>query len=181
MRDADPNDDRDRDDDRERPDEGRTDRGSVVHLGVNLGIGSIADLLGGVLDRGNSTRPRKGRWQRVDDAAGSGREDSSREGSADSTIPEPDGPVDVADEHLVDAHRDGDEFVVRAELPGVDEDDLSVGIDVSSDDLVIAADGQTIDRVGLPWSSTEAARVWYNNGILEVRLRPDEDGEGDGS
>lgn len=172
MHDSDP-DDGPNGDDPERRGEDRTDPSSVVHLGVNVGIGSLADLLGGLLDAGSTARRSEGEWQRVDETT-----HGDREGSPETTMPEPDGPVDVADEYLLDTYRDGDEFVVRAELPGVSEEDLSVGIDVHSDELVVAADGRTIDRVALPWSSTDAAKVWYNNGILEVRLRPAEDDGG---
>lgn len=178
MSDSDPHDDRDSDADPERPREARNDPSSLVHLGIDVGIGSLTDLLGGVLGARGASRRNRGEWQRVDETT---RADA--DGTAGTDTSDTDEPIGVADEYLVDTHRADDEFVVRAELPGVSEEDLSVGIDVHADELVIAADGRTIDRIALPWSSTEAAKVWYNNGVLDVRLRPAEDeaGRDDGS
>lgn len=173
MSDFDPDDERDRDAGPERNRDDRSDPSSIVHLGINVGVQPISDLLGGILDRGVSPRPERSERKRFGDAA---RTDP--EAPAGRRRRETDDAVDVADDYLVDSHRDGDEFLVTAELPGVDEDDLSVGIDVESNDLVISVDGRTIDRIALPWSSTDATRVWFNNGILEVRLHPAEGDDG---
>jgi HSP20 family molecular chaperone IbpA len=205
MSDHHPHDDRDRDsdDERGRRDAGRADPPGVVRLDLNVGIQPLTDLLGGVL--GASASSHRGEWQPVDDvgrrgdhadsqAPGAGRrardadrraDDArsvDRDGRSDALDAPRDESVEVADDFLVETHRDGDEFVVTAELPGVDEEDLSVGIDVRSNDFVVAADGRTIDRVDLPWPTTDAARVWYNNGVLEARLRPaDDEGDAGGS
>lgn len=144
-----------------------TGRSSIVHLGVDVGGQPLTNLLGGLLDVKASTHRDRGDRQRVDDAAS-----GNSHGQSGARVQDTDEPVEVADEYLVETHRTDDEFVVTAELPGVDEEDLSVGIDVPSNELVIAARGKPIDRVELPWPSTDAAKVWYNNGILEVRLRP---------
>lgn len=183
---------RDPDDDRDRDAGGRPDGrqpGGIVHLGINVGVSPLGDLLGGLLDVGTARSGREGEWQSVDEPnRRSGREPGRGDGSTgrgepgrhDATFA--DEPVDVADEFLVETHRGEEELVVTAELPGVEEEDLSVGIDVPSNDLVIAAEGRTIERVSLPWASTDAARVWFNNGVLEIRLRPageDETGDAD--
>ncbi|NUB90771.1 hypothetical protein HTZ84_14000 [Haloterrigena sp. SYSU A558-1] len=79
-----------------------------------------------------------------------------------------------ADECLVDTRREAREFVVTADVLGASRDDLSVGIDPRTNDLVIGVNGTVVERVDPPWRSVEATTVWFNNGILEVRLRPDE-------
>lgn len=176
MNDSDPNDDdRDRDVDPERqPDTGSTPS-SVVDLGINVGIGSLTDLLGSVIDVRGAAPSDRGEWQVVDETEG-----TDPDATSSHSVPETTPAIDFEDEYLIDTHQTEDEFVVIAELPGVSEDDLSVGIDVRSNEFVIAADGRAIDRIPLPWSSTDAAKVLFNNGILEARLRPAgnaEDGE----
>lgn len=175
MNDFDP-DDRDRDGRPNRRRDARSDQSSIVHLGINVGVQPLTDLLGGVLDVSGTTdraRGEPGRDDRRSPENRAGQGPSTGTGVGESGTDFEEGEADVvADDYLVDTHRTEDEFVVTAELPGVDEEDLSVGIDVTSNDLVIAVDGRTIDRVDLPWSSTDAAKVWFNNGILEVRLQP---------
>ncbi|QLG63941.1 Hsp20/alpha crystallin family protein [Halorarum salinum] len=73
---------------------------------------------------------------------------------------------------MFDARFDDDEFVVTADVPGTSKDDLSIGIDPKTNDLVIGKNGTVLERVSLPWQSPEATRVWFNNGVLEVRVRP---------
>lgn len=174
MDDPDSHDESERDESPERGSEERSTNTGVVHLGINVGIGSLSDLLGGGLGERRASGSERGRWQRIDASGRKGRDQSSR-----SSMDETDELVDVADEFLVDTHRTEEEFVVTAELPGVDESELDVGIDVSSNDLVIGVDGRSIERVELPWSSTDAAKVWFNNGILEARFKPGEEGESD--
>ena len=178
MSEHDPDDDRDRDA-RGRP--GDRPPGGIVHLGIDVGVSSLDDLLGGLVDVGAVRGGQDGEWQWVDEPADRDRIGSDPTDSPGRTDePFADEPVDVADEFLVETHRADDQLIVTAELPGVGEDDLSVGIDVPSNELVIAAEGRTIERVSLPWASTDAARVWFNNGVLEVRLRPGGDGGGAG-
>lgn len=173
MNDFDP-DERDRDAGPERNRDARSDPSSIVHLGINVGIQPLSDLFGGVLGVSSSPSSKRSERQSVGDAARTDPEAPTGRGKSERNE-----VVDVADDYLVDTHREGDEFLVTAELPGVDEDDLSVGIDVESNDLVLSADGRTIERISLPWSSTDAAKVWFNNGILEVRLHPAEGDDGD--
>lgn len=79
-----------------------------------------------------------------------------------------------SDEYLIDTRREDGEFVVTADIPGANVDDLSVGIDPVTNELVIGLNGSVLDRVDPPWRSIEATRVRFRNSILEVRLRPDE-------
>ncbi|MFP8955627.1 Hsp20/alpha crystallin family protein [Natrialbaceae archaeon A-CW3] len=77
--------------------------------------------------------------------------------------------------YLIDTRFDDDEFLVTADIPGASKDDLSVGINPTTNQLVISKEGTVIDRVDLPWESSETTVVWFNNGVLEVRLRSSED------
>ena len=72
---------------------------------------------------------------------------------------------------LVDARCDGDEFVVMADIPGAEVDELTVGIDSRTDQLVIGRDEAVVGRVDPPWRSVELKTAWFNNGVLEVRMR----------
>ncbi|MFC4247164.1 gas vesicle protein GvpH [Natribaculum luteum] len=74
-------------------------------------------------------------------------------------------------EYLIDTRLADDEFVVVADLPGASEDDLSAGIDPRTSELVITEDDVVIGRVGVPRWSSEATRVVFHNGVLEVRFR----------
>lgn len=79
-----------------------------------------------------------------------------------------------SEECFVDTRRINDEFLVTADVPGASKDELSVGIDPRTNELVIGRDGSALERVDLPWASAEATKVRFNNGVLEVRLRPKE-------
>ena len=157
----------DRDDQPRRDGERGSAPSGVLNLGINVGIGSLTDLLGAA---GSRSGGRRG-WQNVDAGRRRGRDETSAEPSY-----EPDEHAEVADEFLIDTHRTEEEFVVTAELPGVDETELDVGIDVPSNEFVLAVEGRVVERIALPWASTDAARVWFNNGVLEARFRPAEDG-----
>ena len=74
--------------------------------------------------------------------------------------------------YLFDTRREGDEFVVMADIPGATVDELTVGIDPGTTQLVIGRGDTVLERVGTPWNAAEITRAWFNNGILEVRLRP---------
>ncbi|MDL5362496.1 Hsp20/alpha crystallin family protein [Halalkalicoccus sp. NIPERK01] len=77
-------------------------------------------------------------------------------------------------ECFVDTRWIDDEYLVTADVPGASKDDLSVGIDPRTNELVIGRDGSALERVDLPWASAEATTVRFNNGVLAVRLRPTE-------
>lgn len=79
-------------------------------------------------------------------------------------------PTGTADYH-VDTYRSADELTVVADLPGVSAADLSVKHGTKSNILVIAVRGTVLRRVSLPWNRFDVSRVWFNNGILEVRIR----------
>ena len=118
-------------------------------------------------------RSRGGKLRRPDDSKGqrsgdaeSGENEGPRHERKKRTRPINAGKV------LTDTHREGDEFVVTADIYGVSKDDLSVGIDPKTSELVVGANDTALGRVSLPWDSAEATSVRYNNGVLDVRLRP---------
>jgi HSP20 family molecular chaperone IbpA len=75
---------------------------------------------------------------------------------------------------LIDTRLDDGEFVVIADLPGADRDDLTAGIDPRTNELVIRKTGTTVGRVELPWTSSEMQKAWFKNGVLEVYIRSDD-------
>lgn len=146
--------DKDRDD--QHDSNGRNGRTGLVDLHLNVGFQSITDLLDGLDAAGDRSDPSP--------APSAGSEAAGREGM----------------DYVVETTRFEDEFVVTADLPGTDESDVNVSIDLGTNELVIATDGGVVERVPLPWAPTEATKVWFNNGVLEVRLVPTESG-GDGA
>jgi len=75
---------------------------------------------------------------------------------------------------LIDTRLDGDEFVVVADLPGANKDDLTAGINPETNELVIKKTDTTVGRVELPWASSEMQKAWFKNGVLEVYIRSDD-------
>lgn len=79
----------------------------------------------------------------------------------------------VDHDHLLDVRRgeDEDHLLVVADLPDVDTDDLTVGIDREADDLVVGVDGKPVERVPLPWPDVDVdAR--FEHGVLEIHIDP---------
>ena len=154
------NDDPDERDDSDSRGSEVDDRAAGIRLEV--GLRSLTDLLGDLVEVAASGSPpppeRHSGRSTVDENV---RDRRRRTRVGDTT----------SEEHLVETHFDDDEFVVTADIPGATKDDLSVGIDRTTNELVIAKDGTVRERVDLPWPSPEATRVWFNNGILEIRLR----------
>ena len=64
-----------------------------------------------------------------------------------------------------------DEISVVVDLASVDPDTLSAGVDNRTAELVIAANGDVIERVALPHGRLTIAETGYNNAILELRLQ----------
>lgn len=82
------------------------------------------------------------------------------------------------DRYRVTTRREDDEFVVTADLPGVDADELTVGFDDDRETLVVGVDGRAVERVGLPWPDPTSERSALRNGVLEVRLGRENPEEG---
>lgn len=160
----------------------RRDRDSGTGLGATLR--RLVDLLAEMEEDGD--RERSGSWwsSRGDYSVGvdysvrtglndrptgaPGRADADR-GDADARTGRP------TDDYLVDAYREGDELVVACDLPGVDEDDLTLGFDADAPAVVVGVRDQEVDRVPVEWDAVEVVGSRWNNQVLEVRLREADD------
>ncbi|QLG60699.1 alpha-crystallin domain-containing protein [Halorarum salinum] len=65
--------------------------------------------------------------------------------------------------------RDGDDLRVVADLPGVDVEELTVGVDQERDELVVAVADRVLTRVPLEGADT-FVNASLNNDVLTVRL-----------
>lgn len=153
------------------PDGPRTDDQSRgIHVDVGLGIfsGLLDDLLDAA-DRSAGGTPMSPGHRRTPGARK--RRQESVEATSDQKRTDR-GRTSQSDDHLIETRIDDDEFIVTADIPGATRDDLSVGIRPRTNALQIARDGTVLRRIDIPWASPEATRVWFNNGVLEVRLQP---------
>lgn len=90
------------------------------------------------------------------------RRPSRGRGSPDADAPDaPDAHTSVA--------RDDDGVHVTVDLPGVDPDDLTVGVDPERDALVVAVGGTVLTRVPLE-GTNQVDDCWLNNDVLTVHL-----------
>lgn len=84
------------------------------------------------------------------------------------------------DDYLTAIRWEDDTFVVTADLPGVEREDLSVGTTSDRERLVIRAGDEVVDRVPLPEPrpAVDAIEARYNNHVLEVRVAAEDAGAG---
>jgi HSP20 family molecular chaperone IbpA len=139
---------------------------TAIESSLQAGLRSLSEGLGNLVgedakrssrgpprSRPPAQRPRTDQQQRTDPV------DQKQARKSEST------------ECLIDTRLDDDEFVVVADLPGANKDDLTVGINPRTNELVIKKIGTTVGRVELPWTSSEIPKAWFKNGILEVYIR----------
>lgn len=164
------------DDPTEHDDEDEESRDEPRARGFRLeaGLRSLTGLLGNLIEvSAEKSRPPPDQpvdWSTVDNEyRGPHRRDtaSSRRRRSRSS-------GDDSDAALVETRIEDDEFVVHADIPDATKDDLSVGINPRTNDLVIGRNDRVIERIGIPWTSHEATNVWFNNGVLEVRIEQTE-------
>lgn len=146
------------DDEDDAPDE-RT--GTRIDISV-----SVTDLLSDLLGERDSESSRHSLGTRP-----RGRPSSANAPSSDGPTAD-DGPAAGGDDYHVDSHRTEDGLTVVADLSGADRDDVTAGIDADRNELVVAVDGRVAGRVDLPWDPVEVTESTYNNGVLQIRLRP---------
>ena len=149
------------------------DRSGSRGFHLEAGLRPLKDLLGNLVEVTVTDAPpppdETADWSSVEDSSRRPLDESDRTPPAER--PSPDRSSADA-EYLVDTRRENGEFVVTADVPGASKSDLSVGIDPRTNELVIGVDGTVVERVDPPWRSVEASKVWFNNGVLEVGLRP---------
>lgn len=138
---------------------------------VEVGLRPLSGLLNSLFEFGvrSGSVPT---GDRADRSTIDERLEDRRRGDAPDEERSPGAGAAADDEHLVDTRHEGDEFVVTADIPGASRDDLTVGIDPRTNELVVKRDGDELDRVAMPWESVDPERVIFNNGVLEARFRP---------
>lgn len=143
-------------------------------------LGAIRHVIDSLVDA-----EREGRT----DARGTGRlpkghfttqyDFSGRIGPPNSTDRDEGSTRQTGDEssYHVDVRQAGDEeLLVVADLPAVEADDLTVGLDRERNELVIGVEDRAVDRVELPWPVADVESS-FQHGVLELRFTP-EDEEG---
>lgn len=141
---------------RSRPGERGRSRPSVD---VRVSIGSIGDVLDATRDYSSDASARSD----VDAVKRTVRPRVEKQ----STNP-------VADRVVVTSRRYDDEVLVVADVSDIDRDSITIGM--SDTTLVVAVEGQVIERIDAPWSSvTTAAHI--ANDVLTVRIEPDQDAD----
>ncbi|WP_175501342.1 gas vesicle protein GvpH [Halogeometricum limi] len=137
------------DDERDGPDENARE----TRIDINF---SVTDLLSNLLDGADSTR----------------RSSGSRPRGRPSRGPD---ETDHDHDYHVDSYRTDDELTIVADLLGTKRDDVTAGIDAKRGELVVAVGDRAVGRVPLPWDPVTVADTSFNNGVLQVRLRPGTD------
>jgi HSP20 family molecular chaperone IbpA len=146
-------------------------RGSHLAAGLRL----LSDLLGNLVEVDITDAPpppmtEEETGERTN-ANESGVEQQQREFERNRTTQVRKSP---ADECLIDTRLTDDELIIIADIPDAKKDDLSLGRNPRTNKLVISKNGTVIGRVVLPWESPETITAWFNNGVLEIRVRSKE-------
>lgn len=142
------------------------------------GSGFVRTVLSGLFE---TIADMDERGQRRRSATGSGRSGNTRfDYGFDVGI----GPGREADEGTRDPEVDADYttaltrtdegYVATFDLPDVDPRELAAGVDPSGGTLIVGTDSAVLERVSLPRDDLEVAEASFNNGVLDVRLRPTE-------
>jgi HSP20 family molecular chaperone IbpA len=84
-------------------------------------------------------------------------------------------PAAADTDHTAAVHSMDNGCVVTLDLPDIDPRELSAGVDASDGTLLVGVEKGVIERVALPRSDLEVGDASFNNGVLDVRLRPRED------
>ena len=188
MRNSPPDDDENRDEERRSSE--RDDDRAQTPFGLGLGghIGKLLDFLEENADRGRSRPPGKtprgspgpGDPDRfsVDldvsiGSLGDGESGGRPSGRRRSRRRTRSGTGTDAGEYLTTARRDGEDVVFTVDLPGVDREDVSVGLTPDGDRLLIGAEGSELARVPVDDPEEGAIRPTYNNFVLEVWIDDD--------
>ncbi|PSQ04508.1 hypothetical protein BRC97_11020 [Halobacteriales archaeon QS_6_71_20] len=160
---------------------GRSDRGSDRRGDGGL-PGLIRHIIDALVDAEQEGRPgaggsgRMGRGHFTTEYGFTGRVGGSRSGGRSSASSGSGGDRDGDDGYLVDArYGDADDEVeIVADLPGVDVDDLAVGIGEGRRELVIGVEDRPVERLRLPWPIADVDSR-FRNGVLELRIARGED------
>lgn len=69
-------------------------------------------------------------------------------------------------------HETGEELVATVDLSETNPGDLSAGVDADAGTLLVARDGEILERITLPRGDLAVRDASFNNGVLDVRLGP---------
>lgn len=127
-------------------------------------------------DRDRSRNRDRGRTRRNRSSAAPSSSPSRLPSSSSSSDPSPSSGSSGSAPSSADAHRlttrtRDDELLVIADVSGVEPDDVTVGFTDST--LVVVVSGTELERITVPWRD-RTARAAINNGVLTVRIRPEE-------
>lgn len=157
-------------------------RSEFAFSGMFKGIGNLLDLVSRMGEEGREQRSRTGTFETPGGDARGVYGFSVRLGLGGTPVVEEfgniretgTGPVvGEAREPLVDTMDEGDTLVVIAEMPGVEEGDISVDADGDRVEIRAATGQRKYEKgVDLPARvSGDQVESRYKNGILEVRLK----------
>lgn len=105
----------------------------------------------------------------------SGREADERSRRSRSAAGSATGSTGGDDEsHLVTVRETDGGLLVVADLPGVEADDITVGINEERTELVVGVGTEQLDRIPLPSSAVDVESK-FQHGVLELRLTGEED------
>lgn len=76
--------------------------------------------------------------------------------------------------HLVDVRETDDELLVVADVPDVEPEDITAGIDEEQDELVVGVENKAVERMELPWPVADV-EAQLQHGVLELRFMREED------
>jgi HSP20 family molecular chaperone IbpA len=136
------------------------EREDGIHVDIGL---SVSDLLGGLL--GGSSSSVRGRPE--------GRPNGPRNSEPPSRDTQPSSTSEgvAAGDYHVETYQEDEQMTVVADLPGVDPDDVSAGVQEGTNDLVILVAGDVVERVAVPWDLAEVLDATFNNGVLHIQLQ----------
>jgi HSP20 family molecular chaperone IbpA len=154
----------------EVPEEGDRSRG----FRLGLGLQPLSDLLGSLIEINVSELPPP--ENTADRTANKETNEGRYSTEADQRRNHTDQDrISAPKQCRIDARVDDDVLVIVADIPGATEDDISVGIDRSTNKFVIVRNDAVVGRVEIPWESPDVTHAWFNNGVLEVRVQPKEE------
>lgn len=141
---------------------------------LEAGLRPLSDLLGNLVEVNMSNAPppptateETGEWSETDETEGDHhRTESKPERKRTKHV-----RTSTTDQCLIDTRLSNGELTIMVDIPGAKKDDISIGRNPRTNKLVISKDGTVIGRVDLPWESPKTTKVWFNNGVLEIRMR----------
>jgi HSP20 family molecular chaperone IbpA len=166
-------------DDGRRDDAGREDGDNERHGGLLGGLRSLLETLADAERDGTSrvSRSRRSARGRFDTESGFsariGRPSSRSDADSITDRSAADDRPDV-DAHVDVRHDDDGRLVVVADMPDVDPEDLTVGLDEAANELVVGVDDHAVERLPLPWP-VDDVEGRFNHGVLELHITATED------